>query len=322
MTPIPVLSPAIAAAVAAADGSADGSGGLGHLAAPPPGCEAAWAAARGLHLGTNPPLAVLSESDAGIETAVRLELALGATFGNARSRPPPLPPSLEARSSAAKAGASVPPGAGADDDGGAATTAAAAAPFEMGNVALRWKHATVAAVARAGLRAPRQVLAFTWAEARAFLGSGGLNLPDLTTPPAHSPGARPPPLRAVLKPTRGAASMDVFAVADLAAAEVAFAAVLRADSHGDGGVGGVVDAEVPDDDGASNRGADYDGGRGSGSSSRRGGDAAAVGDAVAGNVDDASVSKSVRNAAVLVQEFLSGDEFAVDTVRGGGVSVT
>jgi hypothetical protein len=218
----------------------------------------------------------------------------------------------------------VPPGAGAaDDDGGAATTAAAAAaaaPFEMGNVALRWKHATVAAVARAGLRAPRQALAFTWAEARAFLGSGGLNLPDLTTPPAHSPGARPPTLRAVLKPTRGAASMDVFAVADLAAAEVAFAAVLRADSHGDGGVGGVVDAEVPDDDGASNRGADYDGGRGSGSSSssRRGGDAAAVGDAVAGSVDDASASKSVRNAAVLVQEFLSGDEFAVDTVRGGG----
>ncbi len=71
---IPVLSPNVAAKLAST-----GDDSLSHLSAPEPGCEAQWARERGL---TRPPLGVLSESDAGIETALRLELALGAYFGN------------------------------------------------------------------------------------------------------------------------------------------------------------------------------------------------------------------------------------------------
>jgi len=272
-----VLSPAVAAAVAAADtreddDGGDGGGGLGHLAAPQRGRELAWAAARGLNVKTNPPLAVLSESDAGIETALQLELALGASFGNAHSGPP-----LQGRYSASES-ATLPMPTELQSPEGAATAG-------VGNVALRWKHATVAAVARAGLRAPRQALVTSWPEARAFLSSiDGLNLPDQVPSPlsAHesalSPSEPQKKLRAVLKPTRGAASMDVFAVSDLASAKEAFHAVMGADSHGDGGPRN--EAEKLDEGSSSNL-----------------------------KTDDHQ-----QNEAVLVQEYLSGVEFAVDTV--------
>lgn len=133
-------------------------------------------------------VAFFAESDTGIETAVRVECALGAHFGNGNT------------------------------------------------VALRWKNATVAAVAAAGLAAPRQLMAASWPEAEAFVqrliadrravaGSWAETEPvaaELTPEPV-----------AVLKPCRGAASVDVFAVASAQEARIAFDAIHNSPrSHG------------------------------------------------------------------------------------------
>ena len=75
---IPVLSPAVAARLEEDfddDEEEEEENPLAQLTAPAPGEELAWAAARGMFPGTSPPLAALSESDAGIETALRLEMA-------------------------------------------------------------------------------------------------------------------------------------------------------------------------------------------------------------------------------------------------------
>jgi hypothetical protein len=124
---------------------------------------------------------VFEESDAGIETALRLEAVFGSNFGNGGGSP-------------------------------------------RGNVALRWKHETVKAMARAGMRVPRQVMARSWAEAEDFLRSLGAT--DEAVSSEHvGDGA----LVGILKPTRGAASIDVFAVASFGEARSAFDAIMGSD---------------------------------------------------------------------------------------------
>jgi len=91
--------------------------------------------------------------------------------------------------------------------------------------------------------------------------------------------------------------MDVFAVIDLASAEGAFHAVISADSHGDGGP--TNDVEKLEESSSSSSGS-------SSSSSSNGSSSSSSGS----NPDDHQ-----QNGAVLVQEYLSGVEFAVDTVR-------
>ena len=139
---IPVLSPAVAERISE---DADGKS-LAHLAAPKPGEEIVWAAERGLIPGLNPPLASLSESDAGIETALRLEIELGCVFGNS------------VRFGAASADSAAEVSSYVERLQGAADTSA-----------LRQKDQMIERVRCAGLRAPRQVAASHWAEAEAFL---------------------------------------------------------------------------------------------------------------------------------------------------------
>ena len=124
-------------------------------------------------------------------------------------------------------------------------------------MALRWKHVTVQAAANAGLRVPLQTMAASWSDAKTFLAAT-LGLPSSSTE------VHPSAPLAILKPTRGAASMDVFAATDLQEAEASFRAIWNSPSHG---------------------GSDENDG---------------------------------SNSKVLVQEYLTGDEFAVDTVSLNG----
>jgi hypothetical protein len=280
--PIVVLSPGVAAAIGSE---------LSHLAAPPEGAEKQWAAERNIDTSpykghpTSPQtsrrlLGVISESDAGIETALRLEEVL-----------------LERRRSQGGVGEEGRKGQGGDDDdaeeyrssgvndggvdfgGGCGGGGKGGHYFGNGRsaTALRWKHETVNAAAKQDLRTPLQTLARSWSEAEVFLVNKlGMERRAMSSPLSPLPplpgllsssleedatsgveGWKEeeedqhhcrhhdhddddddnvplrPPSRAVLKPFRGAASMDVFAVSEVSnEARNAFHAIKGSPSHG------------------------------------------------------------------------------------------